>query len=98
MLTFIGTLYISVQLISLVFSWPQLRQLFVMKDSDELSLTTWATWTMAQSVTLLYAAVSQQILWLVMSVAWLVFDIAMVALIIKYRPKKQLQPEVLIEK
>lgn len=87
MIELITFAYISVQLLSLVMSWPQVHKLLIMKDADELSLSTWSVWLTAQTVTTLYAATTGQAFWFVASVVWMIFDISMVALIIKYRPR-----------
>jgi hypothetical protein len=85
----ISTLYLVAQLLSLAFSWPQLHKLIIMKEADEMSLSTWSAWTLTQLVTTLYASVNHQSLWLGMSAMWLLFDIAMVLLILKYRRPQQ---------
>ena len=79
--------YIAVQLMSLLMSWPQVHKLLVLKDADELSLSTWSMWLTAQTVTTIYAATTAQLFWLLASLVWMIFDITMVALIIKYRPR-----------
>lgn len=92
MLEIVSFTYISAQLMSLIMSWPQLHKLLVMKNADEMSLLTWSMWLFAQTITTVYAVFSMQMLWSAVSLVWMAFDIAMVVLIVRYRPKKSLQP------
>lgn len=96
MLEIVSFTYILAQMVSLIMSWPQLHRLLILKEADEFSLATWSMWLAAQTVTTVYAAVTQQLLWFIVSLIWMVFDIAIVTLIIKYHVR--IRVEVVAEK
>ena len=49
-----AVLYMMSSATALLAGLPQIRQLLIVKRSDELSLSTWLTWVLTQSVSLLY--------------------------------------------
>ncbi|MEO8691706.1 MAG: hypothetical protein ABI397_02865 [Candidatus Saccharimonas sp.] len=85
MLPVVITMYITAQTAAISCSWPQLKRLIEVKNSDGFSLTTWSVWTISQVVTGVYALANQQLIWCVMCLAWIAFYATMVSLIVKYR-------------
>jgi uncharacterized protein with PQ loop repeat len=70
--------------------WPQIKQLLIAKQSDELSLPTWLAWTVCQVVSLVYSIALHALPFMVANIAWVTFYLAMLCLIIKYRKKTSL--------
>ncbi len=85
MVDFIATLYIAMQVCAIILAWPQIRKLYLAKQSSELSLTTWVTWLMSSLVTMAYASTTGQFIWLCANIGWATFYVVMVILIIRYR-------------
>ena len=83
----IQSLYLLSSFVSVVAMWPQIRQLLVTKQSDELSLSTWISWTIGQIIAELYAVSLHAAPYLIASTSWLLFYFVMLALIIHYRLK-----------
>jgi uncharacterized protein with PQ loop repeat len=81
------TIYLLASCIAVIAMVPQIRQLLVTKQSDELNMSTWATWAVCQFASLNYAASIKATPYIIVSIAWLGFYGAMVFLIIKYRSK-----------
>ena len=73
----------------------QIRQLVKTKQSDELSLATWATWGCCQVVSFVYATSIHATALMVVNVAWICFYITMVTLIIRYRKRRSLLATIL---
>lgn len=74
---------------------PQIKQLLITKESDELNLGTWVAWAACQGVATAYAISIHALAYVVVSVAWTMFYVAMALLIVKYRhtAKKQRSAE-----
>lgn len=89
----IHILYILGSIVAISAGVPQLRKLIATKQSDELSLTTWVTWTIVQSISLLYALEVGDALYAAMCAAWISFYVVMVMLILKYRRQTALFSE-----
>lgn len=85
MVELLTSLYIAVQIFAVLMAWPQLRKLYIAKQSGELSLTTWATWFLSSLVTMAYAYSTNQPIWMGANIAWAIFYAAMVIMIIRYR-------------
>ncbi|MDQ5932106.1 MAG: hypothetical protein QG649_191 [Patescibacteria group bacterium] len=81
----IEIIYIVGAIIALSAGVPQVRQLLVAKASDEFSLSTWCLWLTTQCVTLTYVTTLQNVLMMLVNLAWVAFYAAMVGLIIYYR-------------
>lgn len=73
------------QIFAVLMAWPQLRKLYITKQSSSLSLTTWATWFASSLVTMAYAYSTNQLIWMSANIAWAVFYATMVIMIIRYR-------------
>lgn len=84
----IHILYILGSIVAISAGVPQLRKLIATKQSDEFSLATWGLWAAMQSISLVYAIEVKDTLYAVMSVAWILFYLAIIALILKYRQPK----------
>lgn len=84
----IHILYILGSIVAISAGVPQLRKLIATKQSDEFSLATWGLWAAMQSISLVYAIEVKDTLYAVMSVAWIIFYLAIIALILKYRQPK----------
>lgn len=94
---FIEVIYIAAAVIALSAGIPQLRQLFITKASDELSLSTWTIWFMTQLATLWYVMSISNALMMVVNFAWVSFYAAMVGLIIHYRRRTPVLESVIVE-
>lgn len=90
--TIIQLAYLVATFASVASGLPQIKQLLITKQSDELSLKTWISWTTCQCVALLYAISLGAIPYIIANVAWIIFYLYMVFLIIKYRPRTQPAP------
>lgn len=84
----IHILYILGSIVAISAGVPQLRKLIATKQSDEFSLATWGLWAAMQSISLLYAIEVKDTLYAAMSVAWILFYLAIIVLILKYRQLK----------
>lgn len=83
----IELLYLMASFASIVAMAPQIKQLFIAKESDELSLTTWIIWTTYQSIALVYSISLGLIIYSLVNLAWVSFYLVMLTLILKYRKK-----------
>lgn len=81
----IELLYMLAATFSLVACVPQLRQLTLTKCSDEFSLMSWATWTGAQTMSLVYVTSLGNVLMMLVNIAWVSFYAYMTYLIVHYR-------------
>lgn len=93
----IEVIYITAAIVALSAGIPQLRQLFIAKASDELSLPTWCIWFMTQLVTLMYVTSIGNTLMVIVNLAWVSFYAAMVGLIVHYRRRPRAPEVVLVE-
>ncbi len=84
-LHFIELLYTFAAILSISVCVPQLGSLIKAKRSEELNLTTWAVWTLTQTITLVYVMSIGNVLMAFVTAAWVSFYAAMVGLIIHYR-------------
>jgi uncharacterized protein with PQ loop repeat len=80
--------YLIASLIAVIAMVPQIKQLLITKQSDELSLSTWSAWAGCQVVSLLYGFSIGAFAYIIVNFVWIAFYILMVALIIRYRIKK----------
>lgn len=64
---------------------PQLRKLFLSKQADDFSVSTWLVWLFSQVTALGYALSMHDMLYAGVSAFWLSFYAVMVAMILKYR-------------
>jgi len=83
----IEIVYTLTALLSIAVCVPQLRSLIRAKASDELNLSTWFVWTMAQVMTMVYVISIGSYLMAVVCLMWVSFYSAMVFLIVRYRYK-----------
>jgi uncharacterized protein with PQ loop repeat len=81
----IELIYVATTLASVLTAFPQLKQLWLMKNSDEFSLISWVAWLIAQLAALVYAASIGSIPYLIVNILWITFYVLMIGLIIKYR-------------
>lgn len=81
--------YLTAAVGSVLAMAPQIRQLWITKQSDELNLVTWIMWSITQCVALVYSLAIGAIPYFVVNVAWIIFYIVMITLIIKYRVHKR---------
>lgn len=91
----IEILYLISASIAVLAMVPQIKQLVLTRQSDELSLSTWTTWGCCQVVSLLYALSLHATAYIIVNVAWITFYGVMVTLIIKYRKKRNILRMVL---
>jgi len=92
---YIQTAYLISSSIGVLAMIPQIKQLVMTKQSDELSLGTWATWGCCQVMSFIYAISIHATAYIIVNVAWISFYITMVFLIIKYRKRRSLTSTVL---
>ena len=85
MVQVLATIYICMQAFAVLMAWPQIRKLYITKQSSSLSLTTWITWLLSSFVTMAYAYSTNQPIWMGSNIAWAIFYATMVILIIRYR-------------
>lgn len=90
MILTIELLYLIAMTAAVAASGPQIRQLLITKQSDELSLSTWTIWLLTQCVATTYAISISSIPYAIASTCWLLFYLVMVMLIIRYRRTKPL--------
>ncbi|HRJ06689.1 MAG TPA: PQ-loop domain-containing transporter [Candidatus Saccharibacteria bacterium] len=81
----IEIIYITGALVAISACVPQLRQLYVSKASDELSLSTWMIWFLTQVTSLVYVATLANVLMIAVNTVWVGFYAVMVGLIVHYR-------------
>jgi uncharacterized protein with PQ loop repeat len=88
-------IYLTTTSGSVLTALPQVRQLLVLKNSDELNAFSWAAWLVAQITALFYAISIASIPYVIVNIMWILFYATMLGLIIKYRPRgsRRLAPE-----
>lgn len=86
----IGIVYIIGVIVAISASVPQVTRLYRTKQSDEFQLSTWVTWTVTQTTSLIYVASIGNLLMTLANICWVSFYIVMSCLIIRYRtPQEQ---------
>ncbi|MGE5327835.1 MAG: hypothetical protein ACM3KH_00720 [Thiobacillus sp.] len=85
----IEVIYLSMAAVSFATSIPQIKQLLVLKKSDELNLFTWTSWAISQITSLAYAIYLKSIPFIVVNIVWTGFYVFMLILIVKYRNTKE---------
>lgn len=83
----IEIIYLTSSAVAVFAMAPQVKQLLVTKQADELSLNTWIAWEFNQIVALLYALSIGAIPYVIINFTWIGFYMIMIYLIIKYRRK-----------
>ena len=78
-------IYITASLASVCAMAPQVKQVLITKRTDELSLTSWVIWAVAQAGTTIYALSVNAPPFIVISSVWALYYAAMVTLILHYR-------------
>jgi uncharacterized protein with PQ loop repeat len=86
----IEIIYLLSSSIAVLAMIPQVKRLLITKQSDELSLGTWATWGCCQLISLLYAFSLRIEAYIIVGIAWMTFYVVMVSLIIKYRKNRNI--------
>ena len=71
-------------------SFPTLKALYESKDSSSLSLISWVIWAIYDVVSLLYSITIHAYIYSSVNAAWLVFYLAIIVMIIKYRRKSKI--------
>ncbi len=82
-------IYISASLASICAMAPQVKQVLVTKRTDELSLTSWVIWAIAQAGTTVYALSVNALPFIVISGVWSLYYAAMVTMILHYRRQQR---------
>ena len=67
---------------------PQLVKLIKLKHSDELSLVSWVVWFLYEVISLMYAFSINSLPYIIINALWVVFYIAMIILIVRYKSSK----------
>ncbi len=83
----IEIIYLSSSAIAVFAMAPQIKQLLVTKQTDELSLSTWLAWLGNQVVALFYAISINAVPYIIINFAWIAFYVIMAYLIFKYRKR-----------
>ena len=78
--------------LSIIAAAPQIKQLLVVKCSDELNFTTWITWLVYQITALAYAISVHATAYMVACLLWISFYLIMLSLMYKYRNNALPQP------
>lgn len=81
----IELIYVTTTFVSIVTAFPQLKQLWLIKNSDEFNLLSWVAWLIAQLAALIYAISIASVPYLIVNLLWITFYAFMIGLIIKYR-------------
>jgi uncharacterized protein with PQ loop repeat len=81
----IEIIYLITSTGSLLMTVPQIRQLIVTKQSDELNIGTWTMWLVSQSVFFAYVVSKNDTVLMIMQFIWTLLYLAMVCLIVYYR-------------
>ena len=68
-------------------SYPTLKALYNTKDSSSLSLFSWVMWALYDVVSLLYSLTIHAYIYTYVNIGWLVFYLAIIVMIMKYRQK-----------
>ncbi len=82
-------MYTLSAIVALAAGLPQMYKLIKTKNSDEFSLNTWVVWACTQMVSAIYLATLGDVLVVAICATWIAFYLAMVVLIVKYTPPKQ---------
>lgn len=90
-LHFFELTYYLASVASIVAAAPQIKQLLVVKCSDELNFTTWITWLVYQLTALGYAISVHATAYMVACLLWIAFYVVMLALMYKYRNNRMPQ-------
>jgi len=83
----IKILYLLTTMISILAMLPQIKKLHQTKNTDQFSLTTWSLWTFSGLVALMYATTLKSAPFLFAAIAWFIFYVIMVSMIIYYKYK-----------
>lgn len=83
-------------LVALGAGIPQMIKLVKTKNSDEFNLSTWSMWVGTQTVSTAYAISIGDVLLMSINMGWVLFYLTMVALIVKYSPRRVRQSAQLI--
>lgn len=81
-------IYLATSLCSVATALPQVRQILVMKNSDEFNLLSWLAWSIAQITALVYSITIHSLPYVVVNLGWITFYLVMTVLIVKYRHPK----------
>lgn len=73
--------------IAVLASYPTLKALYNTKDSSSLSLFSWVMWALYDVVSLLYSLTIHAYIYTYVNIGWLIFYLAIIVMIIKYRQK-----------
>lgn len=82
---FIELTYYAASGASIIAAAPQIKQLIVVKCSDELNFTTWVTWLVYQLTALAYAISVHATAYMVACLLWIFFYLIMLSLMYRYR-------------
>lgn len=93
----IEIIYLSSSAVAVLAMAPQIKQLLVTKQTDELNINTWIAWLGNQVVALFYAISIHAVPYIIINFAWIAFYMLMIYLIFKYRKQpgavQELVPE-----
>ncbi len=77
--------YLIASIVAIIAMAPQIKLLLMTKQSEELSLATWITWTAYQATALVYAISLHVVPYIAVNTAWILFYGIMLTLIVRYR-------------
>jgi len=93
----IEIIYLSSSAIAVFAMVPQIKQLLVTRQTDELSLSSWLAWLGNQIVALFYAISIHAVPYVIINFAWIAFYMIMIYLIFKYRNQPSGLQELSVE-
>jgi uncharacterized protein with PQ loop repeat len=70
---------------SIITAFPQIRQLWKMKNSEEFNILTWCAWGVAQVTTLVYSITIHSLPFILVNIGWVSYYAVILSLIFKYR-------------
>ena len=78
---------LTIGFVAFIASIPQLLKILKIKNSDQLSATSWIIFFLYQLSSLVYAITINSITYIILNVMWVSFYGLMLVLIFKYRHK-----------
>lgn len=86
----IQTIYLLTSFLTVLATIPQLKQLVFTKQSDQFNLITWLMLGGNQLMSFAYAISINATAYVIVNVAWIMFYVVMLFLIVKYRKRRSL--------
>lgn len=91
----IEVIYLTSSAVAVLAMAPQIKQILVTKETDELNATSWSAWLGNQVVALFYAISINAVPYIIINFAWIAFYILMIVLIVKYRSQTSAKEQLI---